>query len=39
VDTPGGRKHVRWDEGAAAAPHGQIVFFEEFLAATGAFER
>jgi hypothetical protein len=39
VDTLGGRMHVRWDTGAAAAPHGQLVFFAEFLAATGVFER
>ncbi len=39
VDTLGGRMHVRWDEGAAATPHGQPVFFAEFLAATGVFER
>ena len=39
VDTLGGRMHVRWDEGAAAMPHGQLVFFAEFLAATGVFER
>ncbi len=38
VDTLGGRMHVRWDEGAAATPHG-LVFFAEFLAATGVFER
>ncbi len=38
VDTLGGRMHVRWDEGAAATPHGQLVFFAEFLAATGVFE-
>lgn len=31
--------HVRWDERAAAKPHGQLVFFAEFLAATGVFER
>jgi hypothetical protein len=31
--------HVRWDVGAAATPHGQLVFFAEFLAATGVFER
>ncbi len=31
--------HVRWDKGAAATPHGQLVFFSEFLAATGVFER
>ena len=39
VDTLGGRMHVRWDEGAAATPHGQLVFFAEFLAATGVFDR
>jgi len=39
VDTLGGRMHVRWDEQAAATPHGQLVFFAEFLAATGVFER
>ena len=36
VDTLGGRMHVGWDAGAAATPHGQLVFFAEFLAATGA---
>ncbi|MFN3417569.1 MAG: hypothetical protein ACK4ZD_14790 [Caldimonas sp.] len=39
VDMLGGRMHVRWDEGAAATPHGQLVFFAEFLAATGVFDR
>jgi hypothetical protein len=39
VDTLGGRMHVRWDEQAAATPHGQLVFFAEFLQATGVFER
>lgn len=39
VDTLGGRMHVRWDQEAAATPHGQLVFFAEFLAATGVFER
>jgi Transposase DDE domain group 1 len=39
VDTLGGRMHVRWDEGAAATPHGQLVFFAEFLATTGVFDR
>ena len=39
VDTLGGRMHVGWDAGAAATPHGQLVFFAEFLAATGVFER
>jgi hypothetical protein len=39
VDTLGGRMHVQWDPGAAATPHGQLVFFAEFLAATGVFEQ
>jgi len=39
VDTLGGRMHVRWDETAAATPHGQLVFFAEFLATTGVFNR
>lgn len=39
VDTMGGRVHVRWDQTAQATPHGQIVFFAEFLAAAGVFER
>jgi hypothetical protein len=26
LDTLGGRMHVRWDQGAAATPHGQLVF-------------
>ena len=39
VDTLGGRMHIRWDEGAAVTPHGQLVFFAEFLATTGVFER
>jgi hypothetical protein len=38
VDTMGGRVHVRWDETAQATPHGQIVFFAEFLATAGVFE-
>jgi hypothetical protein len=38
VDTLGDRMHVRWGEGAAATPHGQLVFFAEFLAATGVFD-
>ena len=29
----------RWDAGAVTTPHGQLVFFAEFLAATGVFER
>jgi hypothetical protein len=39
VDTMGGRMHVRWDETAHATPHGQIVFFAEFLATAGVFDR
>jgi hypothetical protein len=31
--------HVRWDETAQATPHGQIVFFAEFLATAGVFDR
>lgn len=39
VDTMGGRVHVRWDETAQATPHGQIVFFAEFLATADVFDR
>jgi hypothetical protein len=39
VDTLGGRMQVRWYDGAAATPHGQLVFFAEFLATTGVFDR
>jgi len=39
VDTLGGRIHVRWDDRAVATPHGQLVFFAEFLQTTGIFER
>jgi len=39
AQTLGGRMHVRWDETTAATPHGQIVFFAEFLAAAGVFGR
>jgi hypothetical protein len=39
VQTMGGRMHVRWDETARATPHGQLVFFAEFLATAGVFER
>lgn len=38
VDPLGGRMQVRWDEGAQATPNGQLVFFTEFLAATGIFD-
>src|SRR6186713_1168808 len=39
VQTMGGRMHVRWDETARATPHGQVVFFAEFLATVGVFDR
>jgi hypothetical protein len=39
VDTMGGRVHVRWADTAQATPHGQIVFFAEFLATAGVFDR
>ena len=39
VDTMGGRMHVRWDEGAPATAHGQLVYFAEFLATTDVFDR
>jgi hypothetical protein len=39
VDTLGGRMHVHWDESAQATPNGQLVFFAEFLACTGIFDR
>ena len=38
VQTMGGRIHVRWDETAQATPHGQIVYFAEFLATAGIFD-
>ena len=39
VDTLGGRMHVRWDQGAQATPNGQLVFFAEFLATAGIYDR
>lgn len=39
VDTLGGRMHVRWDDSAHATPSGQLVFFAEFLASAGVFDR
>jgi hypothetical protein len=39
VDTGGGRMQVRWDETAQATPHGQLVFFAEFLRASGVFDQ
>ena len=38
VQTMGGRMHVRWNHEAQATPHGQIVYFAEFLATTGIFD-
>lgn len=39
VDTLGGRRHVRWDDGAATTPHGRLRFFAQFLATTDVFDR
>ena len=38
VQSMGGRMHVRWDETAPATPHGQLVYFAEFLATAGIFD-
>ena len=39
AQTMSGRMHVRWDETAQATPHGQVVFFAEFLATAEVFDR
>ena len=39
VTTPGGKFHVRWDEGGSATALGQLAFFAEFLEVSGLFER
>jgi hypothetical protein len=39
VGTPGGRFHVRWDEGGSATALGQLPFFVEFLEDLGLFAR
>ena len=39
VTTPGGRFHVRWDEGGSATALGQLTFFAEFLEVSGLFAR
>jgi hypothetical protein len=39
VQTLGGRMRVRWDDSGCATPHGQLVFFAEFLGTAGLFER
>jgi len=38
VDTLGGRFQVQWDQSAQATPHGQLVFFAEFLSCAGVFD-
>ena len=38
LDTAGGRVQLRWDEGAAVTPFGQMPFFIEFLSLTGLLE-
>ena len=37
VATPGGRFHVRWDEGGRGTALGQLTFFAEFLEVSGLF--
>lgn len=39
VATPGGRFHVRWDEGGSATALGQLAFFAEYLDVSGLFAR
>ncbi len=39
MGAPGGRMHVGVDAGVAATPNRQLVFFAEFLATIGVFER
>jgi len=39
LSAPGGRFHVRWDEGGSATAMGQLAFFAEFLEATSLFSR
>ena len=38
VRTPGGVIEVRWDKRGKATAMGQLVFFAEYLQATGLFE-
>ena len=38
VDTMGGRIQVHWDQTSQATPNGQLVFFAEFLQATGLYQ-
>ena len=39
ITTPGGRFHIRWDEGGSATALGQLPFFAEFLEVSGLFAR
>jgi Transposase DDE domain group 1 len=39
VETEGGRYQVQWDDNAPATPHGQLVFFGQFLKASELFGR
>jgi Transposase DDE domain group 1 len=39
VATAGGRIQVKWDSKSSATAMGQVVFFAEFLEATGLFDR
>ena len=38
VDTLGGPVQVHWDHQSQATPNGQLVFFAEFLQATGLYQ-
>jgi hypothetical protein len=38
VETPGGKFQVRWNDGAAVTPFGQMAFFIEFLNLTGVLD-
>jgi len=38
VETPSGRLQVRWNDGGAVTPFGQMAFFIEFLNLTGLLD-
>jgi hypothetical protein len=38
LETPGGKIQVRWDEGAAVTPFGQMAYFIEFLNLAGLLD-
>jgi hypothetical protein len=38
VETPGGKLQIRWNDGAAVTPFGQMAFFIEFLNLTGVLD-